>query len=309
MTGGAAWYYLMRQDYQIHFLEDVTAMIRRTRGYLTVVDGSESSSESRMLESEGYTVLRSLLSSAEVDELRLDISRVYDELPGDNRAGKYRSDPDDLMFRYEMLNRSAACQRAIAHAGILEVIECLLGEDCHIIANTAWRNPAEDESSHGGQAWHIDAGPHIPLAEGATWPSDIPHPVFAIGVHIYLQDCALEDGPTGVIPGSHLSGRFPPREHLLDDKLKYNGVGVKPLLANAGDVGFFVSDIWHRRMPILTSNKGRFFLQAHYGRRDIAQRLHTTEQNNQLSDDAISRAKTPREKTIIGLHEPKFYDG
>ena len=284
-------------------------MIRRTRGYLTVADDSESSSECRMLESEGYTVLRSLLTSAEVDDLRIDIDRVYDELPGDNRAGKYRSEPDDLMFRYEMLNRSALCQKAIANPGILEVIEGLLGEDCHIIANTAWRNPAEDGSAHGGQAWHIDAGPHIPLAEGVTWPSDIPHPVFAIGVHIYLQDCALEDGPTGVIPGSHLSGRFPPREQLLDDNLKYNGVGVKPLLASAGDVGFFVSDIWHRRMPILASSKGRFFLQAHYGRRDIAQRLHTTEQNNQLSVDAISRAKTSREKTIVGLHEPKFYDG
>ena len=62
-----------------------------------------------------------------------------------------------------------------------------------MIANTAWRNPAGQPGSHGGQNWHIDAGPHIPLPEGVRWPAEIPHPVFAIGVHIYLMDCALKE--------------------------------------------------------------------------------------------------------------------
>ncbi len=114
------------------------------------------------------------------------------------------------MFRYAMLNRSALCQETIAHRGILDVIEPLLGEDCHVIANTAWRNPPNSEGMHGGEAWHIDAGPHIPLAQGVKWPAEIPHPTFAIGVHIYLRQCTINDGPTGVLPGSHLSGQFPP---------------------------------------------------------------------------------------------------
>ncbi len=82
------------------------------------------------------------------------------------------------------------------------MIEPLLGEDCHIIANTAWRNPAGQPGSHGGQNWHIDAGPHIPLPEGVRWPADVPHPVFAIGVHIYLKDCAIEDGPPASCPAA-----------------------------------------------------------------------------------------------------------
>ena len=44
-------------------------------------------------------------------------------------------------FRYEMLNRCAAAQRTVGHPAILAVIEPLLGEDCHVIANTCWRNP------------------------------------------------------------------------------------------------------------------------------------------------------------------------
>lgn len=283
-------------------------MIKRTHGYLTVLNTEDTPLESQALETEGYCVRRKVLTKVEVKALRDDIDRVYKEYPPDNRAGN-RSEQEDLMFRYEMLNRSAICQRTIAHPKILEVLEGLLGDDCHIIANTAWRNPAGHKGSHGGQSWHIDAGPHIPLADGSTWPQDIPHPVFAIGVHIYLQDCSLDDGPTGVIPGSHLSGRFPPSDQRFDDDLIFEDQGVVPLITRKGDVGFFVSDIWHRRMPARKGASGRYFLQAHYGRRDIAQRIHTSQQNNQLSDDAIARAVTHREKTVIGLHEPKFYDG
>ena len=74
--------------------------------------------------------------------------------------------------------------------------------------------------------------------------------------------------------------------------------------------GFFVSDIWHRRMPTkLGKDRGRFFLQVHYGRRDIAQRILTTEAANQLSEEAIARAETERERRVVGLHPAFFYDG
>jgi len=141
------------------------------------------------------------------------------------------------------------------------------------------------------------------------WPAEIPHPVFAIGVHLYLQDCALEDGPTGVIPYSHLSGRPPPAERRLDDDLTWEGRGVTPFIVKAGDAGLFVSDIWHRRMPTRDGDHGRFFLQVHYGRRDIAQRILTTVQSNQLSPEAIARAETPRQRRVVGLHPAFFYDG
>jgi hypothetical protein len=82
-----------------------------------------------------------------------------------------------------------------------------------------------------------------------------------------------------------------------------------PVVAAAGDVGLFVSDVWHRRLPTGPGDPGRYFLQCHYGRRDLAQRLRPTSAVNHLSPDAIATATTKRQKTLIGLHDPFFYDG
>lgn len=281
-------------------------MIRRGRAYLEPRT-EPAPTESEELERDGWTIIRGLFTADEVAELAADITAVFDRDPPDLRG---RRGPEDMeAFRYAMLNRSAAAQRAIAHPRLLSVIEPLLGEDCHVIANTAWRNPAGVPGSHGGQHWHIDAGPHIPLPEGVSWPANIPHPVFAIGVHLFLQDCNLADGPTGVLKGSHLSGRAPPMDRPLDNDLTYGDQGVTPLIAKAGDAALFVSDVWHRRMPTTDADGGRFFLQVHYGRRDIAQRLKTTAEVNQLSPEAIGRARTERERRVIGLHPAFFYDG
>ena len=95
---------------------------------------------------------------------------------------------------------------------ILDVVEPLLGEDCHIIANTAWRNPPRAQNDHGGGHWHIDAGPHVPRPPGVPWDDRIPYPVFAIGIHLLLEPCPLACGPTEVLAGSHRSGQALPLE-------------------------------------------------------------------------------------------------
>ena len=111
-------------------------MIRRGRGYLKVRE-EPAPEASVQLEREGYTVVRGLFTTEEVAELRSEIGAVYDRDPPDMRGS--RGIEDMAMFRYAMLNRSAAAQRAVANPRLLEVIEPLLGEDCHVIANTAWR--------------------------------------------------------------------------------------------------------------------------------------------------------------------------
>ena len=188
------------------------------------------------------------------------------------------------MFRYAMLNRSAACQSVIGHPRVLEVVEPLLGEDCHVIANTAWQNPPD---FHGGP-WHTDAGPHVPRPADVPWDDRIPYPVFAVAAHVMLRDCTEVDGPTAIVPGSHRSGQMAPWD--ADLALTYDGRPPVRVTADAGDVVLFVSDVWHRGVPASPDGRGRFFLQVHYGRRDIAQRLRTTDVANQLSDDAVARA-------------------
>lgn len=260
------------------------------------------------LEEVGATLIKNAFSVDEISNLKSEIEQVYLQFPPDSRgSNKSREIADE--FRYEMFNRSPLSQQFVGRREILDVIEPLLGEDCHIIANTCWRNPASDKSRHGGGSWHIDAGPHIPLAPGQLWPEDIPHPTFAIGVHIYLQDCPIESGPTAVVPGSHKSGRPPPQDQRDDTELKFNGEGAQTFAADTGDVLFFVSDVWHRRMPPGRVHGGRFFLQVHYARRDIAQRVKTTQERNHINDEAMDRIESVRDRQLFGMHAQGFYDG
>ena len=253
--------------------------------------------QSRQLQLDGYTVLRGVLSAVEVDALGAEILDVFADF-ADERT---RSDKSE--FRYEMINRSALSQEAIGKQAILDVIEPLLGDDCHVIANTAWLNPPE----FGGGPWHCDAGPHVPRPADVPWDDRIPYPVFAIGAHILLRDCDVADGPTAVVPGSSRSGCLPPRGHMTDPELSYDGRPPVLLTGTAGDVAMFVSDAWHRGMPA-SGGRGRFFLQVHYGRRDIAQRIRTTSEVHHLSPEAVARATTPRQRSLAGLHDPYFYD-
>jgi hypothetical protein len=274
-------------------------VIKRVFKNLSVFTGAVPET-STQLEQDGWAVIAEVFTASELDQIRMEIDDAFVNYEPE------RARNDAVEFRYEMLNRSAACQTAVAHPKILEVIEPLLGEDCHVIANTAWRNPPE----FAGGPWHCDAGPHVPRPEGIEWDDRIPYPVFAIGAHLYLKDCTLADGPTAVVPGSHRSGRLAPFDQLWNASLSYDGRPPVPMTARAGDVALFVSDCWHRGLPA-TGGTGRDFLQVHYGRRDIAQRVRTTDVVNHLSDDAVVRARagTDRDRSIVGLHPPVFYDG
>jgi ectoine hydroxylase-related dioxygenase (phytanoyl-CoA dioxygenase family) len=254
---------------------------------------------SEQLERDGYAVLRGALTTAEVAALAAEVEEAFER----RDAERNRTDRDE--FRYQMLNHGPRSQEAVGHPAILAAIEPLLGDDCHVIANTAWRNPP----TFTGGPWHCDAGPHVPRAEGIEWDERIPYPVFAVGAHLMLRDCPLACGPTAVVPGSHRSGRLPPPARHDDETLSYDGRGPVALVADAGDVCLFVSDVWHRGTPSTADGTGRLFLQVHYGRRDIAQRLRPTAEVHQLTEAAVARAVTPRQRSLVGLHDPFFYDG
>ncbi len=274
-------------------------MIRRLGKNLTL--SHDDSVAAAAIERDGWALLPGVFDEHEVAELIAEVEQVYDTVDPDHRR---RSD-DQPQFRYEMYNRSAAVQRAIAHPRILAAIEPLLGDDCHVIANTCWWNPPD----FTGGPWHCDAGPHVPRPADVPWDDRIPYPVFAIGAHLWLWDVRTEDGPTAVIPGSHRSGRLPPLDRLTDADLTYEGASAVAPEAKAGDVLLFSSDIWHRGTPAAPDGGGRLFVQCHYGRRDIAQRVRTTEAVNHVSAEARERVQSDRERDLLGLHPPYFYDG
>lgn len=260
------------------------------------------------LRDRGFALVPGAFRDHEVRALREELDAVFERFPPDMRDGRTSSE-NAAMFRYEVFNRSALGQRVICDRRILDVVEPLLGNDCHAISCTAWRNPADPSHAPRGQEWHIDAGPFVPRPEGVSWPKQIPYPVFVIATHVFLEDCRLEDGPTACVPRSHRSGRVPPRELRWQEELSLDGERSEPLLASAGDLGFFVSDVWHRRLPPRRGGSGRYFLQTNYGRRDIAQRVRPTSAVNHVTDEARARARSARERTVLGIHPGGLYDG
>src|SRR4051794_1694673 len=105
-------------------------MIRRVLKNLTVREADDAPDASRQLEADGWVLVHGVLTPAEIDQLVTEIGAVFDA------TGPERSRTDKDEFRYEMVNRSAACQAVVGHPRILELIEPLLGDDCHLIANT-----------------------------------------------------------------------------------------------------------------------------------------------------------------------------
>ena len=106
-------------------------MIKRISKNLGVYAG-EAPPETRQLELDGYTVMRGVFTPGEVKDLRAEIDSVF----ATSAPEPVRADA----FRYQMFNRGPHSQAALAHPVILAVIEPLIGDDCHVIANTAWRN-------------------------------------------------------------------------------------------------------------------------------------------------------------------------
>lgn len=282
-------------------------MIRKYLNYNRPFHG-QAPEASRRIETDGHYLARGVFSADEVARLREDIDRVYATHPADWRPASQTLESAE-MFRYQMFNRSAVCQEFIARREVLDIVEPLLGDDCHVIACTAWRNPPGKKSAPRGQQWHVDGGPYIARPDGQEWPRGIAYPIFVITTHLWLQDVTLDDGPTAVLPGSHTSGRLPPHERMWDLDLEYQGRRGEIHLAKAGDVTFFVSDSWHRRMPTTDACRGRYFLQTPYARREIAQRVVPTVEHNVVNAEALARARTERQRQLLGIHPASFYDG
>ena len=259
------------------------------------------------LEREGHCILRGVFDATEVAALRDEVMDVYRRVPAEMRDSAITPEVGE-MYRYQMFNHSALCQKAIARREILEVLEPLLGADCHVISCTSWNNPPGNALTPNGLQWHIDGGPHVPRPDDTEWPAHIAYPVFIVATHIYLQYVRIEDGPTSCIPKSHTSGRVPPDVKVWDLDLHHAGQQPSHHLVKAGDVDFRVSDVWHRRWPPAEDSNGRLFLQTNYGRRDIAQRVLPTSEVNHATKASLERARDDRERCLLGLHPQGYFD-
>lgn len=179
--------------------------------------------------------------------------------------------------------------------GLIDLAQAALGADCHVIGMTAWRN----HPGYVGDPLHADYLP-FEWPEGAL-RAPVRIPPFILTVHYYLCDVSPALAPTRIVPGSHRAGRAP-RAGEQD----WRGVAPRPVLARDGDALVFRSDVWHAGSDNTTRRGVRYLLQVHYGRREMAQ--HYSPFIGWRFDAAVLAAASPRQRRLLGDHEPGAYD-
>lgn len=210
----------------------------------------------------GCLLIPGVLPPAEVAALKVALDQAF----ADPRAAA----SDHLYGDYIIVRLFELNQRfrdLLVREPIISLMECLLGPDCHLIANNAVRN-------RPGQAidnFHVDDLLWFPLPpEVPRFDARMAFPTFLLNVQMPLTDIPADEfGPTQFVPGSHYSGRHP-----NDAKNPtWEGRGPTSIFCRAGDIYLQHSQVWHRGAPN-TSTRTRYLLQQAYGRRFIAQRFY-----------------------------------
>ncbi|MBC8102460.1 MAG: phytanoyl-CoA dioxygenase family protein [Cytophagales bacterium] len=242
------------------------------------------------LHEDGFALIPNVLSADECAALRAAIDRLKPF--GFDRLGN--TDHFKCVF-----NREKLFLDMIDRPGILELAEATMGQQCHIIGETAWRS----HPGHNGWSPHTDRV-FVEMPEEFATDPRVKLPIYLCTAHFYLNDIPLEMAPTWVIPGSHKSGRALPWGK--ESEPEWQGKKLEPVLCKAGDVLFFRSEVWHTGSKNTTADQTRYLLQVHYSHRFIAQQF-SPYLTFQLSPEVMETA-SPRQRRLLGEHPGGSYD-
>jgi ectoine hydroxylase-related dioxygenase (phytanoyl-CoA dioxygenase family) len=251
------------------------------------------------IEEDGFLYLPNVLNREEVNLLRSRIDSVsanpeaHDVDLGGTTIGGLSAEVNKHIKA--IFNRDAHFLQYLDKEPVIDVEEALLGKDCHAIGMTAWiTGPGRT-----AQPLHADYQP-LEVAEELLASKQVTVPVFISTAHYYLDDTTEELGPTKFIPGSHLAGRAP----VNGVDTNWRGKEPQSALVKAGDVMVFRSDVWHRGSAN-TTDRGRYLLQVHYGRKFV-HKFYTPYMNFRFDPDILAQA-TPRQRRLMGDHPPGAY--
>ncbi|GAB4469312.1 MAG: hypothetical protein OHK0029_41890 [Armatimonadaceae bacterium] len=241
------------------------------------------------LHEDGFALIPGVLSPEEVTEVRAAIDRLTPF--GFDKLGK--TDHFKCVF-----NRDMVFLNLIDREPVISLAEGTMGEECHIMGETAWRS----HPGHNGWSPHTDRT-YITIPEEFILSGQVKLPIYLCTAHYYLNDITEELCPTYVIPGSHKSGRA--LAWGKDKEPEWHGKKLEPVLCKAGDVLFFRSEIWHTGSEN-RSDDTRYLVQVHYSHRFMAQQF-SPYLTFQFSPHILANAN-PRQRRLLGEHRPQAYD-
>ncbi len=186
-------------------------------------------------ERDGYIVLRGVFSTEEIETLRtaaVAAEQAWEETPdhvGYDRPYLRRIEP--------LIEFGDPFVELIDHPGFFPVVRELLGNSIAILDTALFITPP-DQGWGDTSEWHID--------EGLTGPVGAPIPLMVKATIPLDPIASIDDGPTAVIPGSHLRSYEENQVSPDDPRDMPNSV---PVLVDPGDVYIFHGRVHHAAMP------------------------------------------------------------
>lgn len=250
----------------------------------------------RAMSESGFAYFPAMLDVGQITALR----QAMDALPVDPESYDHYTSPGEGSFLEKSINnafnKDPLFAQYLDYEGIIDVVESMLGADCHCVGMTAWiTGPGRPD-----QTLHTDWQP-LSLPEDIMRDERVQIPIFISTLHFYLDDMYPALGPTQFVPGSHRAGRSPGR-----DEVSWRGAQPQSILCKAGDAVLFRSEVWHRGTAN-TSEQTRYLLQVHYAQRMITQKFPPYLNRFQF-DRQLLESATPRQRRLLGDHRQGSYD-
>ena len=231
---------------------------------------------------DGYLFLENVLPPDRVSQLKSDLDRELFQHPD--------SGGSVIELRSRLFETSEANLQLFDMEPIVSFAEALIDKNCHVIHNNSFRTPL----GKGITTWHQDDPPHFLVTHGEP-PKNVRLPVLLFTANYYLTDVlTVENGPTQVIPGSHLFGASPPP---VIEGTKWEEQVVS-CLGKAGSVVMFNNQVWHRGGPNL-SDQVRSMTQISYARRLVGHKYYPF-MNYEMPAHCYENA-SPRLKRLLGF--------
>ncbi|MFN6516100.1 MAG: phytanoyl-CoA dioxygenase family protein [Nostoc sp. CreGUA01] len=161
----------------------------------------------------------------------------------------------------------------------------------HVIHNNSFKIPPQTDGL-AKNAWHQDDTPHVISLDGQPL-TNIRLNVLAFTVNYYLTDVlSQENGPTQVIPGSHLFGK------LCDGDISGYEDRIYSCLGGMGSAVCFNNQVWHRGSRN-SSSITRYITQITYAKRLVGHK-YAPFMNYQMPSHCYEDAN-PRLKQLLGF--------
>ncbi len=263
---------------------------------------AETEEIKRCFQRDGYYEFGKLMEDEEVETLREDMQRKWDD-PRMHEPARDQIRGTSLMRMFEY---SYAFRDLIVREPFASLAEAILGDDCHCMAQNALYTPPNPKAVEDGPGgWHLDDLVHFPLPDDVPRHDPaVPPPCFVMQIFTPLTDVeAVRYGPTQVVPESHYAGRHP---HLPgeQDRPEFDGKGPHSFLVRTGDAYMFNNQIWHRGAPN-ASDRTRLMAGVTYSKRFIAQKLYPF--IDYRMPDHVWAEASPRLQRMLGRHSKGAY--